>query len=448
MTNHINQFTAAMAVHGLQPSEVVDDGRLHRFDGPDEKRGKRSAWYCLHGDGLQAGAFGDWRTGLSETWCAKADRAMTDAERQACRQRIEQAKAEAAAERAKVAEVAAEKCADLWSKAGDVAADHLYVKAKGINPVAAKQSHDALLIPLRDVDGNLRSLQFIQPDGSKRFKSGGTVAGCYCTIGGDPAPEMPLLICEGWATACSLHEATGHPVAAAMNAGNLLAVAQALRGKLPDVPMIICADDDHRTDGNPGVTKGTEAAKAIGAWLAVPGFGPERPDGATDFNDLHAAQGIPAVAVCIESAASDAPQSPDANDAGQSVVDAAIARALAGDAGALFEPESITALRDLRSKNLADFARVRARIKQECRDVQIGELERHLRSNVDTSDERSMSDHLIELADERCELFHDPDNRLCAAGWRRTPAMLAGSKRGIQGVAGLLVLPAARARAN
>ncbi len=103
-SHYIEQFAAAMAEHVLQPGEVVDDGKLHRFDGPDEKRGKRSAWYVLHADGLPAGSFGDWRTGLSETWCAKSDRAMTDAERQAHRQRTEQAKAEAAAERAKVAE--------------------------------------------------------------------------------------------------------------------------------------------------------------------------------------------------------------------------------------------------------------------------------------------------------------------------------------------------------
>ncbi|WP_425219762.1 DUF3631 domain-containing protein [Ralstonia solanacearum] len=303
-SHYIEQFAAAMAEHVLQPGEVVDDGKLHRFDGPDEKRGKRSAWYVLHADGLPAGSFGDWRTGLSETWCAKSDRAMTDAERQAHRQRTEQAKAEAAAERAKVAEEAAVKCAELWNIAANVDGGHAYIERKGIKPAGAKQLRDALLIPLRDTDGVLHSLQFIQPDGSKRFKTGGAVAGCYCAIGGKPGPDAPLLVCEGWATACSLHEATGYPVAAAMNAGNLLAVAQALRAKLLDVSMIVCADDDVETDGNPGLTKARKAAQAIGALLAVPDFGPERPDGATDFNDLHIACGAGAVVACVETARS------------------------------------------------------------------------------------------------------------------------------------------------
>uniref|UniRef100_A0A809E4K4 DNA primase n=1 Tax=Ralstonia solanacearum TaxID=305 RepID=A0A809E4K4_RALSL len=296
------QFAAALVEHGLQPGEIVADGKLHRFDGPDEKRGKRSAWYVLHGDGLPAGSFGDWRTGLSETWCAKPERTLTDAERQAHRQRIEQAKSEAAAERAKVAEDAAAKCVELWNIAGDVDGGHAYIERKGIKPTSAKQLRDALLIPLRDAGGELRSLQFIQPDGSKRFKTGGTVAGCYCALGGKPGPDAPLLICEGWATACSLHEATCYPVAAAMNAGNLLAVAQALRAKLPDVPIIVCADDDIETAGNPGLTKAREAAQAIGALLAVPDFGQERPDEATDFNDVAIACGGGAVLASINAA--------------------------------------------------------------------------------------------------------------------------------------------------
>ncbi|MDW3681623.1 DUF927 domain-containing protein [Cupriavidus sp. CV2] len=301
------QFAAAMAEHGLAPDEIVANGKLHRFDGPDEKRGKRSAWYVLHGDGLPAGSFGDWRTGLQENWCAKAERSLTKAERQAHRKRIEQTKAEAAAARAKVAEEARGKCAELWGMAGPVLADHPYIERKGIKPAAAKQLRDGLLIPLRDAGGELHSLQFIQPDGSKRFKSGGTVTGCYCAIGGHPCTDVPLLVCEGWATACSLHEATGYPVAAAMNGGNLLAVAQALRAKMPGVPMIVCADDDAGTDGNPGLTKAREAAQAIGSRLGVPDFGPERPDGATDFNDMHVRFGLDRVRAAIEGAKAESP---------------------------------------------------------------------------------------------------------------------------------------------
>ncbi|RRJ34366.1 AAA family ATPase [Pandoraea apista] len=298
--NFEQQFAAALAEHALCPPEIVGDGKLHRFDGPDEKRGKRSAWYVLHSDALPAGSFGDWRTGLSETWCAKSERSLSPEERQAHRATIQAAKEAEAKARAEVAAQAQAVCQRLWDRAGTVHADQAYLKRKGIKPTAAKQMRDALLIPLRDASGELRNLQFIQPDGTKRFKSGAPVTGNYCSIGGKPSTTTPLLICEGWATACSLHEATGYPVAAAMNAGNLFAVATSLRAKLLGVPFVICADDDHRTEGNPGLTKATEAAKAIGASVAVPHFAGERPEGATDFNDLACLDGTAAVLQCIK----------------------------------------------------------------------------------------------------------------------------------------------------
>jgi putative DNA primase/helicase len=91
----------------------------------------------------------------------------------------------------------------------------------------------------------------------------------------------------------------GYPVAVAFNAGNLEAVAKAMRRKLPDLPMIICADDDSATDGNPGLTKARQAALATGAKVAVPDFGDQRPEGATDFNDM---VGLEAVAKAISAA--------------------------------------------------------------------------------------------------------------------------------------------------
>ena len=110
------------------------------------------------------------------------------------------------------------------------------------------------------------------------------------------------MIAEGFATGASIHEATGHAVAVAFNAGNLKAVAQALRAKFPTLRLIVAADDDWKTDDNPGMTKAREATKAIGGLLAVPRFPADRPDGATDFNDLARLAGLEAVRECIGSA--------------------------------------------------------------------------------------------------------------------------------------------------
>ena len=54
-----------------------------------------------------------------------------------------------------------------------------------------------------------------------------------------PKPQGVLVVCEGFATGASIHEATGHAVAVAFNAGNLLPVAQALPDlspRLTDLP--------------------------------------------------------------------------------------------------------------------------------------------------------------------------------------------------------------------
>ena len=85
-----------------------------------------------------------------------------------------------------------------------------------------------------------------------------------------------------------------------MNAGNLLEVAQALHSKYPKLRLILASDDDAFTDGNPGITKATEAARAVGGYLTKPDFGEQRGDKDTDFNDLHQRAGLGAVQACFD----------------------------------------------------------------------------------------------------------------------------------------------------
>ena len=109
-------------------------------------------------------------------------------------------------------------------------------------------------MPMKTTDGHeaLCSLQFIAQEGFKRFLRGGRTRGAYFPIG-DPSNATALCVAEGFATGATIHEATGHPVAVAFNAGNLESVARAMRAKFPNLPIIICADDDHATSGLGGV---------------------------------------------------------------------------------------------------------------------------------------------------------------------------------------------------
>ena len=293
------EFQAAIVRAGIEaPSEIIADGEIHRFSA-NGRRGDTAGWYIVHGDGIPAGQFGCWRQGIKQTWSAKADHEMTKAERRAHHERMEAVNAKRKAAKAQAQAEAATSAALLWSQAKP-ATVHAYLRTKGIQPHGARTDGTHLLIAMRDADGAMRSLQSISPEGEKRFHSGGKVTGCYYSIG---KPDGKLIVCEGFATGASIHECTGLAVAVAFNAGNLQAVAQALHGKYPALQIIVAADDDYRTPGNPGLTKAREAAQSVGGLVAAPDFGSSRPDGATDFNDLHQTAGGEAVKRCIEAAA-------------------------------------------------------------------------------------------------------------------------------------------------
>lgn len=299
MTDAIAQFGDAIAAAGLTvPDTINADGAIHRFS-TNGRRGDDSGWYMLHTDGVPAGAFGCWRAGLQSTWCGKSDNHMTAAERDAHRQRVEAMRLLREAETAQRQQQASQTAAALLQQAGAATA-HPYLAAKGIQPHGVKVWGDKLLIPMRDSAGKLHSLQTIAPDGDKRFHPGGRVTGCYYGIG---KPDSVLIVCEGFATGASIHECTGKAVAVAFNAGNLEAVATALHSKYPALTIIMAADNDHQTDGNPGLTKATAAALAVGCVLAVPEFSDALKEAkATDFNDLHQLAGVDAVRACIEAA--------------------------------------------------------------------------------------------------------------------------------------------------
>ncbi len=196
---------------------------------------------------------------------------------------------------------AAEKAAAIWKTAKPANNEHPYLARKDIKKNGARLHKGALVIPVRS-GGELCSLQFIAEDGNKRFLSGGRVSGGYFSIGTVKGAEA-LCIAEGFATGATIHQATGYPVAVAFNAGNLESVAKAMRERFPDLPLIICADDDAATEGNPGVTKANEVAKITGAKVALPMFGKQRSEGATDFNDMAEVAGLDAVADIIKTTA-------------------------------------------------------------------------------------------------------------------------------------------------
>lgn len=213
------------------------------------------------------------------------DKELTPEQRKAYAQRMDALRRQHEAEQHQRQADAAVSSAIRWA-AAKPAGDHPYLQAKSVQARGIRiEGHHTLLVPLRDAEGRLHSLQSIAPDGTKRFTPGGRTKGCYYSIGN---LGTRLVICEGFATGATIHDETGHAVAVAFNAGNLLPVARVLRAKFPSMTLVLAADDDWQTEGNPGLTAATEAARAVGGLLAVPDFaGLPRGKGDSDFNDLN-----------------------------------------------------------------------------------------------------------------------------------------------------------------
>lgn len=312
MSAAANQFIEAIKFAGLTPpASIIADDKIHRFASNGKKNGDE-CWYIFHANGLPAGAFGDWSSGSSETWHADDGRELTAKEKSEHKAIIAAARKLAEAENAKRKAEAAAKAAEIWKRAAPAPDDHVYLLKKKITAHGARVRNGELIIPMYD-GAKLHSLQFIKATGEKRFLAGGRVGDCYFVI--ENLPTKAMCICEGFATGASIAVATGYSVTVAFSAGNLLSVAKTMRRQFPDLKIILCADDDHRTEGNPGIAKATEAARAIGGFLTMPDFGANRPEGATDFNDMAAHCGKDAVEGAIRMAKvphenhSDAPSS-------------------------------------------------------------------------------------------------------------------------------------------
>jgi len=300
---------------------VVDSNAPVRCNTEDDAREQRG-WYWLstidlpdHDGKLERciiGAFGIWHGNDDGKIALKLDRtgrpALTAEESAAIKQRQADQAKRAKAQRATEASKAADQADAEWRRFVTApTVESSYLKRKGVSGYGVRYSpdgDDTLAIPMLR-DGRLVGLQLIRGKdrGNKLEKqywpSGMDKVGACHLIGG--TPRGLLLVAEGYATAASLHEATGLPVAVAFDAGSLKPVVADLAKKYR-CNLLICADDDFATEGNPGIEAARLAAAAHGAQYIAPIFTEERrekKDG-TDFNDLHLKEGLHVVREQVE----------------------------------------------------------------------------------------------------------------------------------------------------
>jgi len=283
----IAAFRDAICGAGLPaPEVVIGDGRIHRFSS-NGKRSNTSGWYKLHLDGRPAGAFGCWRSGISETWRHGRNYVVHHTTSAGYRESVASLKR---APRRRTSTPAVEAAEALLAASHEADETHPYLKAKRVQNYGLRELDGVLLVPMRDEFDNLHNVQRIYADGRKLYLKGCVKSGMFFRIGDD---TDPLVIVEGYATGATIYEALGYCTVIAFDCGNLEPVAHRLRRVHPRHKFIFAADNDRHTDGNPGVTKATDAAQKHGGVVIPPPF--RDADDGSDWNDFEAIYGLEGV---------------------------------------------------------------------------------------------------------------------------------------------------------
>ncbi|MGA5726577.1 DUF5710 domain-containing protein, partial [Ralstonia thomasii] len=299
-------FGAELRAFGLViDGEPIMDGKLHRVPLVDGKPKGRDGAYVGHLDGRPAGYMQNFVTGEKRNW--KLDGPELSAEQKAeLAAQAAIAKQRRAAELNSQHEAAAKRAQERWDRAEEMPRGTTtpYLDRKQVPALGVRREGANMLVPARDINGKLWSVQTIFPQKKelepgtepldKVFTKGARKEGNFHMLGSVREGE-PILVMEGYATGASANMATGYAVAVAFDSGNLEAVTGALKEKYPTNAIFIGADDDRfqkpgREFRNAGLQKAIEAAYQHDVGVIVPMFST---DGKlTDFNDLHVTEGL------------------------------------------------------------------------------------------------------------------------------------------------------------
>jgi putative DNA primase/helicase len=289
----------------------------------------RSTWKSVKADGKLTFATLIYNA-KQAGWKDDAKRKKPTAEEIAARKKAhEERERQAREQQAALHEQMSARAVAIWGDAKPCADDgHPYLVKKGVRShglrvgrweVLDEQTGEwvtatskALLIPIMDRKRRIWSLQAIYPgsESKKLYLRDGAKNSNFFAIGSAPKKtedgRLVFVLGEGYATCASAHEATGHMVLVCFDVYGIRTVARELRETRPDAEIILLADNDTETEAstgkNPGMAMCASLSKEIGALVAVP------PPG--DFNDLHQANGLDAVAEAVL-AARVAPPAPD-----------------------------------------------------------------------------------------------------------------------------------------
>lgn len=237
---------------GLEITDLKTDGTWQRVPVVGKKKNNRSGAYCLSEYNLKSGRVAIVGS-MTNHVSGEEIRLTLDDQIEATPEEIAEAKKQAVViakknreEKIKLQAEVAKKATDLFGNLPDNGKSK-YLDQKKVKAWGIRFTRGSICVPAINAKGKIQTLQFINPEGDKKFLSGGAKRGHFHLIKkmpDDSRAHSILGFAEGYATAATLHEQLGHEMAITFDAGNILPVAQALRKIWPDRPFVFFADHD------------------------------------------------------------------------------------------------------------------------------------------------------------------------------------------------------------
>lgn len=258
-------FQSTLMACGFVLDRVIPDGKWHRVKTVDKMKHRNGA-YLLKPD-QTVGYFKNWATDQDfNVWRAEGE--QTPAQKR-------QNEAYAAAARQRDAEYRMRSIKAMrayWNGLAPLRGGHPYLDGKGLDMrgcINLRMDGDLLVIPVTR-DGQVMSLQTIDKDGQKRFRTGCPVKGGVYML--DRPKAVLTCFAEGFATGLAIYQSIPQcRVVVCFDSGNLVEVAKHYQGRGLGV---VCADNDHQTAArigtNPGVEAGRKAAELMGCGVTYP----------------------------------------------------------------------------------------------------------------------------------------------------------------------------------
>ena len=276
------------------------DGEIHRVRTKEDKHGDTSGAYCIYMDGWPAGFVQDWRKGIKESW--KFDISGLDNEQRTYfnseefRKKCEDEERRKREERKKKRDEASERARILYDTLKLAPDNHPYLVRKHVHAylIGVHQDSGDLAIPLRNIHGHFKSIQWIpaDPNMHKSFFPGAGLDGAFFSIDLftiDEHYDGFLLLGEGYATMAKVYELTGYPCVAAMSCHKLDETAKILRSAFPNSKIVITADNDKATELKTGRNPGILYSKILFDAHIIQGYIPpvfENPNDGSDWDDF------------------------------------------------------------------------------------------------------------------------------------------------------------------